>query len=117
MRDHNEKLAEAITREASMFFEREGNQTALITVTRTLLTKRGNGATLCISVFPETKEKAALEFITRNLGELRTELKRKIRSRAIPTLSIIADHGEQNRQEILKLLAEDGTAPEEPKEE
>ena len=75
MRDHNEKLATAITREASSFFGREGNRTALITVTRTILTKRGNGATLCISVFPVNKEKAALDFVNRNLGELRSVLK------------------------------------------
>ena len=106
MRDHNEKMAQAITREASMFFEREGNRQALITVTRTILTKRGNGATLFISVFPTTKEKAALDFVQRNLGELRTTLKEKIRSRAIPTLQILPDHGEQVREEINKLLEE-----------
>ena len=106
MRDHNEKLATAITREAATFFEREGNRTALITVTRTILTKRGNGATLCVSVFPPEKEKAALDFVTRNLGELRSVLKEKIRSRAIPTLQVVADHGEQAREEINKLLME-----------
>ena len=106
MRDHNEKLATAITREASSFFGREGNRTALITVTRTVLTKRGNGATLCISVFPINKEKAALDFVNRNLGELRSVLKEKIRARAIPTLQVVADHGEQAREEINKLLEE-----------
>lgn len=106
MKNHNEKLESAITKEASAFFEREGNRTALITVTRTILTKRGNGATLFISVFPENKEKSALDFINRNLGELRIVLKEKIRSRAIPTLRVIADHGEQNREEINKLLME-----------
>ena len=106
MRDHNEKLETAITREAAMFFKVEGNGTALITVTRTILTKRGNGATLCISVFPADKEKAALDFVNRNLGELRRVLREKIRSRAIPTLKVVADHGEQIRDDINKLLME-----------
>ncbi len=106
MKNHNEKLETAITREAAAFFEREGNKSALITVTRTLLTKRGNGATLFISVFPIAKEKAALDFIQRNLGELRKVLREKIRSRAIPSLKIIPDHGEQAREEINKLLME-----------
>lgn len=105
--NHNQKMEEAITREAAMFFKREGNNNSLITVTRTLLTKRGNGATLFISVFPEDKEKAALDFVNRNLGELRRELREKLRSRAIPTLRIIPDHGEQHRGEIYRLLNEE----------
>lgn len=106
IRNHNEKLEQAITREAAMFFELEGNRTALITVTNTVLTKRGNGATLFISVFPVEKEKAALDFIHRNLGELRRYLRERISSRAIPTLKVIADHGEQARDEINRLLKE-----------
>lgn len=102
--NHNEKLESAITREASFFFEKEGNRKSLITVTRTILTKRGNGATLFISVFPTDQEKAALDFVTRNLGELRKVLKERIRSRAIPSLKIVPDHGEQVRGEIYKLL-------------
>ncbi|MBP7805047.1 MAG: ribosome-binding factor A [Candidatus Pacebacteria bacterium] len=106
IRNHTEKLEESITREAAMFFEREGNRQALITVTRTVLTKRGNGATLFISVFPPEKEKAAMDFINRNLGELRSALREKIKSRAIPTLRIVPDYGERTRDEINKLLKE-----------
>lgn len=106
IRNHNEKLEAAISQEAAMFFEREGNKSALITVTRTLLSKRGNGATLFISVFPESKEKAALDFINRNLGELRKVLREKIRSRAIPSFRVVADHGEQTRDHINQLLKE-----------
>ena len=106
IRDHNEKMEAAISREAAMFFEREGNKTAIITVTRTLLSKRGNGATLFISVFPEDKEKAAMDFVNRNLGELRTVLREKIRSRAIPSFKVVADHGEQTRDHINRLLKE-----------
>ncbi len=106
IRDHNEKMESAISREAAMFFEREGNKTALITVTHTVLSKRGNGATLFISVFPEDKEKAALDFVNRNLGELRKVLREKIRSRAIPSFKVVADHGEQTRDHINQLLKE-----------
>lgn len=106
IRNHNEKLEEAITRESAMFFEREGNKTALITVTRTVLTKRGNGATLFISVFPVDKETAAMDFVSRNLGELRKALRERIQSRAIPSLKAVPDHGERTRDEINKLLKE-----------
>lgn len=106
IRDHNEKMEAAISREAAMFFEREGNKTALITVTHTVLSKRGNGATLFISVFPEDKEKAALDFVNRNLGELRKVLREKIRSRAIPSFKVVADHGEQTRDRLNQLLKE-----------
>ena len=107
MRNHTEKLEEAITREAAQFFEREGNRSTLITVTRTQLTKRGNGAILFVSVFPPEKEASAIAFIERNLGELRTTLRKEIRSRAVPTLRVIPDHGEQTRDEINRLLREE----------
>ena len=106
IRNHNEKLETAISREAAVFFEREGNRQALITITHVVLTKRGNGATLFISVFPVEKEKAALDFVHRNLGELRRYLRERISSRAIPSLRIMADHGEQARDEINRLLKE-----------
>lgn len=106
IRNHNEKLEEAITREAAIFFEREGNRQALITVTHTVLTKRGNGATLFVSIFPENKEKAGLDFVNRNLGELRRALRERIQSRAIPSLKVVPDHGEQARDEINRLLKE-----------
>ncbi len=106
IRNHNEKLEQAIVRESSMFFEREGNRTALITVTNVLLTKRGNGATLFVSVFPTDKETAALDFVNRNLGELRRYLRERISSRAIPSLKVVADHGEQARDDINRLLKE-----------
>lgn len=102
--NHNEKLEEAISREAAMFFEREGNRSALITVTKTILTKRGNGATLFVSIFPENKEKAGLDFVQRNLGELRSVLREKIKSKSIPTLRVIPDHGEKERDHIRNLL-------------
>lgn len=104
--NHDQKLEEAITREAAMFFKREGNGNSLITVTRTLLSKRGNGATLYISVFPVDKEKAALDFVNRNLGELRNDLRKRIKSRVIPTLTAKPDHGERTRDEINRLLRE-----------
>ena len=106
IRNHNEKLEQAITQEAASFFEREGNRQALITVTQTILTKRGNGATLMVSVFPPEKEKAALDFVNRNLGELRKVLREKIRSRAIPSLKVVPDHGERERDRIYALLKE-----------
>ena len=104
IRNHAEKMEGAITREAAHFFEREGNKQALITVTRTTLTKRGNGATLHISVFPPEKEQAALDFASRNLGELRKVLRERIKSKSIPSLRIEPDHGERQRDEINKLL-------------
>ncbi len=104
--NRNEKLEAAITKEASYFFEREGNRNSLITITRTILSKRGTGATLFVSVFPIEKEKAALDFIHRNLGELRKYLREQIRARNIPTLHIESDHGELARDEINRLLKE-----------
>jgi ribosome-binding factor A len=106
IRNHNEKMEGAITREAAMFFDREGNKSTLITVTRTVLTKRGNGATLFISVFPPEKEATALSFVSRNLGELRKILRERIQSKSIPSLRIEADHGEQQRDAINRLLKE-----------
>ena len=103
-RNHNEKLETLLAREAAIFFEREGNKTALITVTRVLLSKRGNGATMYVSAFPADKEKAVFDFINRNLSELREYLRERIKSRNIPRFQVVADHGEQVREDINRLL-------------
>ena len=65
-------------------------------------------AKILISVLPEGKEKAALDFCKRKRSEIKNEIKKKMNLRAIPFVDIEIDKGEKNRQKIHDLLLEQG---------
>jgi ribosome-binding factor A len=98
---HREERVEEILRElASKFILEEGTKTSLITVTKVKLSPDGAYATILFTVYPETKEHAALEFDKRNRSEFRDCLKEKSRLGRIPFIDFEIDLGEKNRQKI-----------------
>ncbi len=101
---HKEKLEEQIRRLTAEFLERESNRDALVTVTQAILSPDTKNATVYISVLPETKEKAVLDFAKRLRPEMRTYLKEHMRSRMIPFIEVEIDLGEKHRQKIDNLL-------------
>ena len=102
MPNRQEKLSELIKRLSAQFLERESNHLSLITVTNCTVSPDGKRATVFISVFPETKEKAALDFSKRARSDLREYIKSKVSMKSIPTIDIVLDLGEKNRQLIEK---------------
>src|SRR3989339_823958 len=74
-----EKVANHLKELAAQFLGRENNRTSLITVTSASCSPDLKRATILIAVLPTSKEKDALNFIKRQLGELREFLKRNIR--------------------------------------
>lgn len=100
----SEKLREAIRHAAAEFLAQESNRTSLITVTNVHLTPKGDRANILITVFPEDKEKEALEFALRQGGALRNFIGKRISLQYIPRISFAVDIGEKNRQTIDKLL-------------
>ena len=100
----SEKLREAIRHAAAEFLAQESNRTSLITVTNVHLTPKGDRASILITVFPEDKEKEALEFALRQGGALRDFIGKRISLQYIPRISFAIDVGEKNRQTIDKLL-------------
>lgn len=100
MENHKEQFEEIIRRASAMFFERESNRDALLSVTRVLMSNDRKYAHILISVLPEDKEESVLRFTKRQRPALREYLKKTIRSRTIPFIEIEIDVGEKNRQRL-----------------
>lgn len=104
MDTHKEKIEEMIHRLSAEFFERESNRDALVSVTHAMLSSDNKNATIYLSVLPEDKEKAVLDFAKRMRPELREYIKERMRARVIPFLEVEIDMGEKHRQKIDNLL-------------
>ncbi|HBB49359.1 TPA: hypothetical protein DEQ22_01830 [Candidatus Nomurabacteria bacterium] len=102
--ERNEKVANQIKELAAQFLERENDRTSLITVTTASCSPDLKRATIFITVLPDSKERAALGFVKRQLKELREFLKKNIPIKIIPFLDAEIDLGEKNRQKIDELL-------------
>jgi ribosome-binding factor A len=102
-----ERLKEAIREKAALFILQENNHTSLITVTNVLLTDDKKRANILVSVLPEHKEEAVLDFLRRKRGALRAFLEKEIRVGRIPTLDVALDMGEKNRQRIEAISEEE----------
>lgn len=98
------QISEAIAHIAGEFFSREASRNSLITVTRADVSPDLANATVYISVLPESAEKAAIAFAKRERSALREFLKKKVSFSTIPTLDVVIDFGEKNRQRITDLL-------------
>lgn len=101
-----EKVARMIKELGAKFLERESNKTSLITVTSADCSPDLKRATLFITVLPESKEKAVIDFAKRKRSELRTYLKKNLEIKTIPFIDIEIDRGEKHRQKIDELLRE-----------
>jgi ribosome-binding factor A len=95
-----EQVALMLKEIAADFFGRESSNMSLITVTRTEVSPDLENCTIFISVLPESKEKAALDFAKRQLPDLRTFVKGKTRTKMLPFFRVELDYGEKNRQNI-----------------
>ena len=106
MTDRNDKVANAIKELAALFLERENNRTSLITVISATVSPDLKRATIFITVLPDSKEADALNFVKRQLKDLREFLKKNLSIKIIPFLDVAIDLGEKNRQKIDELLRE-----------
>ena len=82
------------------FLERISNRRSLITVTGLEVTDNEKEATILISVLPDHQGHAAVDFISRNLTELRQYIMKKSKLRSVPYFKVVLDLGEKNRQLI-----------------
>lgn len=98
---HRGEKAEAhLKRIAAEFLAMESNRTALITVTRTSVTRDLKHATVFITVLPEEREEQALKFARRRLSDFREYVKEKMRYRTLPFFAFEIDKGEKSRQKL-----------------
>lgn len=103
MDQKHERFLGQIREKAAEFISHESNRTSLITVTSVVLSNDESRATIYITVLPEGKEEAAIDFLKRQRSELRAYLKKEIRSMRVPFLDIAIDMGEKNRQKIQEI--------------
>lgn len=106
MSERNEKVANSIKELSAQFLGRENNKTSMITVISANVSPDLKKATIFVTVLPASKEDMALNFIKRNLGDLREFLKKNLPIKIIPFLDVKIDQGEKNRQKIDELLRE-----------
>lgn len=102
----DEKLASIISELAAEYLARESNRTSLITVTRSEVQNRGKRAIIYFTVFPNSEENSALEFVRRKRGEFRKFLTLKKVVGFAPIIDFQIDFGEKNRQRIDELSNE-----------
>ncbi len=89
---------------AQDFFQRESSGASLLTVTRSEVSADMKNGTIFISVLPESKEQAALDFARRMRSELRHYVMKRLPVKVIPFFEVEIDYGEKNRIHVDELL-------------
>ena len=102
----NVKIGEELMHRAAEFFARTANRDTLLTVTNADISPDMRRATILFTVYPESKETAALSFANRQRSEFREYLKGNTRLKYLPAIEFALDLGEKNRQRIDDLTNE-----------
>lgn len=99
--NHKAQFEEVIKAMASRFFlEESAVKDSLITVTNADASPDRKNVSIFFTVFPETKQKTALEFAKRKRSDFKEFLKREASLSIIPFVDFEIDFGERNRQNI-----------------
>lgn len=104
MQNKSQKLESLLREVASEFLARESNRQSLITVTNVHLLERDRKAEICVTVFPDNREKQALDFLARKRRDFAKYLTEHTRLQYLPKVVFSIDEGEKNRQRIDELL-------------
>lgn len=104
MANRQEKVGEYFRELAAEFLQRESNQQSLITVTGVRVSQDLRRATVYITILPEEKEKAALDFAKRKRKDLREFVKERTRLRVLPFLDVEIDKEQKVKQKLQELL-------------
>lgn len=98
------QLSQEIAHLAGDFYARNGLVTGVLTtVTRVDLSEDCNQATILLSVLPEGQEEEVLRAAKRSRSDLRDYLKEHGKFHPIPTVDVMIDIGEKNRQRVDEL--------------
>lgn len=92
------------------FFQRESSGASMITVTRTDISRDMKHGTIFITVLPENKEEAAINFAKRMRSDLRHFVMKRLPVKVIPFFEVEIDYGEKNRLHIDELLRKEKSA-------
>lgn len=100
----SEKLHELVRKTASEFIARESNPGTLITVTDITQDTTGLKVHILLSVYPENKGQAAVDFLSRRASDFQEFFTEKVKIRKAPHFTFGIDKGEKNRQRIDELI-------------
>jgi ribosome-binding factor A len=101
------KINEELKKVAQDFFQRNSSGSSMITVTSADVSSDLKKANIYITVLPQDKELAALDFAKRMRTDMRSDIKKRLPIKVIPFVEIEIDEGEKARQRIESLLLKD----------
>jgi ribosome-binding factor A len=101
------KVNEELKKVAQDFFQRNSSGSSMITVTSADVSKDLKKANIYITVLPQDKELAALDFAKRMRTDMRSDIKKRLPIKSIPFVEIEIDEGEKTRQRIESVLLKD----------
>ena len=102
-----DKVSSLIKNMAADFLRGESGKISLITVIKAEVSKDLKKSTIYVTIFPEDKEVAALDFLKRRRADFRDYFKKsKVNMKTIPFFDFEIDAGEKNRQRIDELSRE-----------
>ncbi len=96
----DDKFKEVITRVASDFIQMESNHQSLITVTNVTASGDFQKCTIFVTVFPDHKVEAVLDFLKRKRRDFKEYVKGKTRLGKIPQFDFAFDQGEKIRRAL-----------------
>lgn len=115
--DKTERMIDEMKKLVCEFIQRESNYDSMITVTNASMSSDFKKAVFFVTVLPETKENAAIDFLKRNIREVKHLIKTKSRLSKIPQIDFQLDGGEKSRQKIDKIFEGLDMGSDEEKEE
>lgn len=98
-----EKISNIIREAIGAFIEENSNRQSMITITNVHLSSDFKSVIIFVTVFPEHKENAGMDFLKRQRTDARTYLKKHSRLARLPFLDFQIDKGEKSRQRIEEL--------------
>lgn len=103
--DKDTALQEAIRVQSANWILRNASNSSLITVSSVEVFNKGKRARILVTVLPEHKEEAVIDFLKRNVNDMREYIGKNIRSHSVPFLDVDIDIGTKNLQRIDELLS------------
>ncbi len=95
-----ENSAEILRHIGALWIEKNATNQSLITLTSVLLSDDRRYCTFFVTVYPDSKEGAVIDFLNRSKDDIRKEIREKTRGRFYPNVRVMIDEGEKNRQKI-----------------
>jgi ribosome-binding factor A len=101
-----EKVSSVIKKNAAEFINSVSGANSMITPIHAEVSKDLKNATIFVTVFPETEEEKALEFLKRKRSDFREFFRAQVKIKMLPYFDFKIDIGEKHRQRIDELSTE-----------